>query len=428
MGYQFSTASTAIPKGIAPDWDAARHIIDTLELRTLWGTGDDLYPWELWQDEFDAPPDPSGVYFGIHAARESLEYDLALIRQTFEAGPGPELLVIETPAHVLYVTVGEDPSELWAPLGEVGESGALGAAGFTQWERFSDVPIDTRPDGLNGAGRVRAAAARALLHIVDDVEELAERHDRPDPADAPAWWADRIERELRVAEVRLGPAALVELATDVFDLARRLHPAGPSLAIVCALDGLEDSSARALGGPNDIRRHARRLRRTWASIVRDLFALENVAPWDVACELLPAVLLALGAARPNGIADLRSRRHPRPWPAVVPIEGQGHLDDWVEWWLLPAGASIDWDAAEREAGDDPELCEAVTRVRIGVEAQYHRLVETVELPDATVWMTSGTHRPDWDVVSYARRAREAGLLTAAGFGVRSHAPAATQAI
>src|SRR5215203_4105403 len=106
MGYCFSTAPTAIPKHAAPDWDAARAAIDTVHLKTLWGTGDDLYPWELWLDEFDAPPDPYGVYFGIHAARESLENDLALVREAFEAGPGPHLLVVETPEQLVYVTAG----------------------------------------------------------------------------------------------------------------------------------------------------------------------------------------------------------------------------------------------------------------------------------------------------------------------------------
>jgi hypothetical protein len=431
MGYQLSTASTAIPKGTEPDWEAARHAIDTIELRTLWGTDDDLYLWELWQDEFPSPPDPYGTYFGMHAARESLEYDLAVIRRTFEAGPGPELLIAETPGHLLYVTggvtVGEDPTELWSPLAEVGETGALRAAGFTRWERFSTVPIDERTDGFRGADRVRVAAARALLSIVDDVEALAERDDSPEPADDPAWWAERIERALRVAEVRLGPAALLALATDLFDLARRVHAGGPSLAIVCALEGLEGSPERPLAGSRDIRHHTRRLRRTWNRAVRDLFTITYEEPWRVAGDVLPAALLALGAARPDGIAELRPRRADRPWPEVVITEGEADLDDYIEWWMLPAAASIDWDAASRAARGDAELTEAVDRVRIGVEAEYHRLVETIELPDATVWITGGTHRPDSDVVTHARRAREAGLLEAAGFGVRTNPVPATQA-
>src|SRR5829696_7219062 len=242
MGYRFSTASTAIPKHATPDWEAARHAIDTVQLETLWGTGEKLYPWELWLEDFGRPPDPYAVYFGIHSARESLENDVALIRETFGAGPGPHLLLVETPEHLVYVTggetVGEDPTPLWSPLAVVGETGALDAAGFAHRERFASTPIGERTDGLRGVGRVRAAAARALLSIVDDVEAMADRDDRPDPLESPDWWAERIERRLRVAEVRLSAVALIDLTTDLLDLARRVHPGGPSMAILGGLDGL----------------------------------------------------------------------------------------------------------------------------------------------------------------------------------------------
>ena len=419
MGYRFSTAVTAIPTGTVPDWEAARHAIDTVELRTLWGTGADLYPWEHWLEDFDPPPDPAGVYYGIDAARDSLEHDLALIRNAFEAGPGPELLLVETPDHLLYVTggetVGDEPSSLWTPLAETGEAGALDGGGFSRWERFAESPIGERSDGVRGAGRVRAAAARALLHVVDDV---AAREGGPGPDEAPGWWAARIERALRVAEVRLGAAALLALAAELFDLAHRLHPNGPALAIVDVLADLACAEAR----PLQVRRRAGELRAQWTRELERLFAVDQgpLGP------LLPSVLLALGAMHPDGVAHLRARRDGRPWPDAERPTGDERLDDFVEWWQLRAGAEIDWDAARAAAGGDERLQEAVERVRDGVEAECHRLVEVVELPDATVWFTGGTHRPDWDVVTHARRAREAGLLEAAGLVVRTHAGRPTQ--
>src|SRR5262245_1382684 len=117
MGYRFSTASTAIPKGVEPDWDAARHALETIELRTLWDLDGDLYPWESWiDDEFDWPPDPTGVFFALLNACDYLHAQLEFVRAAFQAGPSSELIVIDTPEHVLYVTggttVGEEPSLL----------------------------------------------------------------------------------------------------------------------------------------------------------------------------------------------------------------------------------------------------------------------------------------------------------------------------
>lgn len=147
MGADMVTMVLPLPVHRQLDWHAAALAVRNVRLAALWGAGD-LYPWEEWLEEVEYMPGAVPAFVALRAAQAELHGYACQLRWAVECGWTDELLVLDTPAHRVWVaggpSWGEPAGELIDPAILLAEAGITTAAGFDGYTRYIDTAIEQR--------------------------------------------------------------------------------------------------------------------------------------------------------------------------------------------------------------------------------------------------------------------------------------------
>lgn len=447
MGVELRVAAVWIACDREPDWIAAARAVRDLSLATIWGTGDDFFPWEDWLDEVDNVPHPLGVYQGIRRGQKHLRTALEGAQGVIERGTH-NVLVAELPQHRVYVTGGEAGGdglpEPWDFLVTFCEGGLATAAGFDGWTRFCEVDPGCRRLEFSNVELRSVAAVRALVYAEDLAAEGGESWIL---SGARGGWLEAWTAPLRADRGRDDDVrALMLFAARTYALLRKLlgedayeddlpfgvprvvsemrevlHPE-EGLAdvpvITDAVAAVEKSLALSEQFTADLL-----LLEADANEAEPETSLEPPLAEEVAIEIMANLfawlLIAIG-----DLANDRLAHAARPVRRVRGFRGwrQGRVihpafEDYLGW---VAAERLDLVAATRavEALDDPslreQLMEDLTPLSELTLDRYSRLIRHTKVGGLRLWFTAGEWRDGWTLNQPLRRLGAAGILRAAG--------------
>ncbi len=150
-----------LTRGRDLDWDAAARAIRDVRLAVLWDAGE-LYPWEYWIGEVEDLPGAVPAFVALRAAQRELHGYACALRGAIEHGWPDELIVLDTPTYRVWVTGGPSWGDAAGDLIDtaiyLAEAGITDAAGFDDYTRYEETPIERRTFG----SRATSCASFAL--------------------------------------------------------------------------------------------------------------------------------------------------------------------------------------------------------------------------------------------------------------------------
>jgi len=468
MSYDLTLATLAIRRDRTPDWSAAAEAIDCLDLATVWATGDDFFPLEAWLGTEPAPSDtaPRPVRRGrgaraaarvpvppdavaVRRVVRNAQRDLALAAQEVRTAleyPSPgELLVIELPQHVMYVTggatSGDPPSELFEPFTQFAEAGIARAAGFEWSTRYAAWAIDDRRPDFKSEDLRAVRAARAFLYAEDAAIPKVPRYKRGSPDE----WLARLRGPLQGAKAAVDDdaagRALLHFFSEALALMVALQEASPDRKGVAReriveeavelLDHVASPRRRSIRRVADLAAHAfepfaRLLAAStdegdveWASeLERQGGSVSPGVETELSVRVISEGLTALADVFGDRLCEIRPEHAAH---AIRPDRAAGSLPpaelDYRCYLAWCAVRRWDWEAAEAAIGHPSvglfSLRDDLDDLRDAVEGETRSLVTCQAIEDVRVWLT--VSEEDFSTLGGAlRRLGEAGVLRAAG--------------